>query len=99
MVQALSDKAAVPGYRIAGKTGTAQIPGVGGYEPDQVIASFVGFGPLPNPEILVLIKLDRPEVSPDMRWGSQTAAPLFQKVASRLFVLLGVPPSDLLAQQ
>ena len=92
-------KALVPGYRIAGKTGTAQIPGVGGYEPDDIIASFIGFGPLPDPQILVFIKLDRPNVPAEMRWGSQTAAPLFQRIASRLFVLLGIPPSELVAQQ
>ncbi len=86
--------AQIPGYRIAGKTSTAQIPGVGGYEPDEVITGFIGYGPLPNPQVLILIKLDRPDVAPDMRWGSQTAAPVFQKVATRLFVLLGIPPTD-----
>ncbi|MCD6345209.1 MAG: penicillin-binding protein 2 [Anaerolineae bacterium] len=86
-------EAQVPGYRIAGKTGTAQIPGMGGYEQDAVITSFVGFGPLPDPQLLILVKLDRPGVPAAMRWGTQTAAPLFQKVAARLFVLLGIPPA------
>ncbi len=91
------DMAQVPGYRIAGKTGTAQIPTTGGYEPEAVIASFVGFGPLPDPEVLILVKLDRPDVPWSMRWGSQTAAPVFQRIASRLFVLLEIPPSNLRA--
>ncbi len=86
-------QAEVPGYRIAGKTGTAQIPTSGGYDPRDVIASFVGFGPLPNPQVLIFVKLDRPDVPPDMRWGSQTAAPLFRQVAERLFVLLKIPPT------
>ncbi|MEA3307902.1 MAG: penicillin-binding protein 2 [Chloroflexota bacterium] len=89
--------AQVSGYRIAGKSGTAQIPGVGGYEQEAVIASFIGFGPLPEPQLLIFVKLDRPAVAPAYRWGSYTAAPVFQRVAERLFVLLGIPPDDVVA--
>ncbi len=87
-------KAQVPGYRIAGKTGTAQIPVSGGYDPVEVITSFIGFGPLPDPQVLILVKLDRPQVDRSVRWGTQTAAPVFNQVASRLFVLLGIPPTE-----
>ncbi|OQA17162.1 MAG: Stage V sporulation protein D [Chloroflexi bacterium ADurb.Bin360] len=87
-------QATVPGYRIAGKSGTAQIPVSGGYDPDDIIASFVGFGPLPDPQVLILVKLDRPAIDPLLRWGSQTAAPLFQRIAARLFVLLQIPPTE-----
>lgn len=87
-------QAMVPGYRIAGKTGTAQIPGVGGYEQDQVIGSFIAFGPIPNPQVVVLIKLDRPGIEPWLRWGSQTAAPFFAQMAPRLFALLGIPSAQ-----
>jgi cell division protein FtsI/penicillin-binding protein 2 len=87
-------KAQVPGYRIAGKTGTAQIPVSGGYDPVEVITSFIGFGPLPDPQLLILVKLDRPQVNLNVRWGTQTAAPVFNLVASRLFVLLGIPPTE-----
>ncbi len=87
----------IPGYRIAGKTGTAQIPTTGGYDPEDVIASFIGFGPIPDPQVLILVKLDRPDVPEAMRWGSKTAAPVFQVLASRLFVLLGIPPSDFIS--
>lgn len=87
-------QAMVPGYRIAGKTGTAQIPGLGGYEPDQVIGSFIAFGPLPDPQVVVLVKLDRPGIEPWLRWGSQTAAPFFAQMAPRLFTLLGIPPAQ-----
>jgi cell division protein FtsI (penicillin-binding protein 3) len=94
-------QAQVSGYRIAGKTGTAQVPvpGAGVYDPEHVITSFIGFGPLPDPQLLILVKLDRPAVEPNERWGSHTAAPVFREVASRLFVLLGIPPSYPLAQQ
>ncbi len=87
-------QAQIPGYRIAGKTGTAQIPVEGGYDPEAIVASFVGFGPVPDPQLLVFVKLDRPHVPADMRWGSQTAAPVFQRVASRLFTLLHIPPNE-----
>jgi len=87
-------QAQVPGYRVAGKTGTAQIPIAGGYDPVDVITSFVGFGPLPDPEVLILVKIDRPQVERNLRWGTQTAAPVFSTVAERLFVLLGIPPTE-----
>lgn len=93
-VQKSITAAQVPGYRIAGKTGTAQIPVSGGYDPVEVITSFIGYGPLPDPEILILVKLERPQVPVHLRWGTQTAAPLFQRVASRLFVLLSIPPTE-----
>jgi cell division protein FtsI/penicillin-binding protein 2 len=99
MVSVVEDgakKARVPGYRVAGKTGTAEIPIPGGYDPDGTIASFVGFGPVPHPEVVILVRLDRPQTSP---WGSQTAAVSFQRLASQLFVMLGIPPQqDLLAE-
>jgi len=94
-------KAQVEGYRIAGKTGTAQIPVPGGYAREGTIATFVGFGPVPDsgstrspgstqsPELVVLVRLDRPQSSP---WASQTAAPTFQRLMAQLFTVLGVPP-------
>ncbi|MGD8625191.1 MAG: penicillin-binding protein 2 [Anaerolineae bacterium] len=83
--------AQVPGYRIAGKTGTAQIPTPYGYDPNDTIASFVGFAPADDPQFIALIKLDRPTASP---WGSQTAAPTFKALAERLFVYMQIPPDD-----
>lgn len=82
-------KAKVPGYTVAGKTGTAQIPIPGGYEDDTSIASFVGFLPADDPQVIVLVRLDRPQTS---IWGTQTAAPLFSQFAQRLVVLLEIPP-------
>jgi cell division protein FtsI/penicillin-binding protein 2 len=88
-------QALVPGYTIAGKTGTAEIPIPGGYEPDKTIASFVGFGPVDDPQFLVLVKLDRPSSS---RWGSETAAPTFSKLVQRLVIYLGIPPDAIRLQ-
>jgi cell division protein FtsI/penicillin-binding protein 2 len=84
--------ARVPGYRVAGKTGTAQIPIPGGYDREATIVSFVGFGPVPDPRLVILVKLDRPKSS---SWASDTAAPVFQRLAARLFVTLGIPPGGM----
>lgn len=81
----------VPGYTIAGKTGTSQIPENGIYHPTDTIASFVGWLPAEAPEIAVIVKLDRPRVSP---WGSLTAAPTFAALASDLVVMLNIPPDE-----
>ena len=87
--------AQVPGYTIAGKTGTAQIPNTLGYEggfPGQTRASFVGFFPADDPQVVVYIMLDRPRTS---EFGSQTAAPLFSTVAQRLALQLGIPTDEI----
>jgi len=82
-------KAVVPGYRIAGKTGTAEIPTPEGYDPQGTIASFAGYAPADDPRFVILIKLDRPRT--DIR-GSEVAAPIFKRIAEQLFVYLGIPP-------
>lgn len=88
--------AQVPGYTVAGKTGTAQIYEESGfYHPTDVIGSFVGWLPAEAPEIVVLVKLDRPTSAP---WGSQTAAPAFAKLAKELVVLLDIPPDEIRLQ-
>ena len=84
-------QAQVPGYRVAGKTGTADISVPGGYDPVGTVASFVGYGPADDPELIILVRLDRPQTS---RWGSETAAVVFSRLASRLFPMLGILPSD-----
>lgn len=90
-LQQEASSALVPGYTVAGKTGTAEIPIPGGYDPVRTIASFVGYGPVDDPQFIVLIKLDHPTAS---RWGSHTAAPLFSELAGRLVVLLEIPPDN-----
>lgn len=77
------------GYRLAGKTGTAQVPGDYGYDPNKTIASFIGWGPVDDPQFMVLVRLDKPTISP---WGSVVAAPVFQDVAQRLVVFLEIRP-------
>lgn len=77
------------GYRIAGKTGTAQIPVAGHYDATKTIASFVGFAPADDPKFIILVTLGEPSSSP---WGSETAAPLFFAIAKDLFVYYGILP-------
>lgn len=89
-----STLAQVPGYTVAGKTGTAQIATPLGYEEGGVgatIASFIGFFPADDPQVVIYIRLDRPRTS---QYGSQTAAPLFRTVAQRLALLLGIPDDN-----
>jgi cell division protein FtsI/penicillin-binding protein 2 len=83
--------AEVPGYTVAGKTGTAQIAENGIYLPNAVIGTFAGYLPADSPEIIVYVKLDRPDVP----WGSQTAAPTFSRLAQELVVLLDIPPDSI----
>ncbi len=83
-----------PGYTIAGKTGTAEIPAPYGYEPfapGNSIGSFLAFLPADDPVVSILIKLDRPWGY----WGSMTAAPLAQELLERLVVLMEIPPDTL----
>ena len=95
-----SSLALVPGYKIAGKTGTAEIPVKGVYGTEQTHASFVGWGPADNPQFLVYVWIAKPEKSP---WGSVVAAPLFSEITKELVMYLDIPPesaqNDLLAKE
>ncbi len=84
-------RAGVPGYYIAGKTGTAQVARTDGlgYDPDVTIGSFAGFGPVSNPRFAMVVRIDRPR---DVKWAESTAAPLFGKIADFLLRYLEVPP-------
>ena len=86
-----SSVALVPGYRIAGKTGTAEIPTASGYTSDVTNASFVGWGPAEDPKFLVYVWLEKPTSS---IWGSVVAAPVFQQVFSEAVRLYDIPPDD-----
>ncbi len=88
-------QAQVPNYTVAGKSGTAQIAEHGVYLPDAVIATFVGYLPADDPEVVVYVKLDRPVIP----WGSQTAAPTFSALARDLVVLLDIPPDNIRLDQ
>jgi cell division protein FtsI/penicillin-binding protein 2 len=81
--------ARVPGYRVAGKTGTAQKPlPTGGYG-DSYVASFGGYAPVRDPKVTVLVTLD----DPDPIWGGSTAAPTFKTIMEFALRQLGVAPS------
>lgn len=77
------------GFRIAGKTGTAQIPIAGHYDSEKTITSFVGFAPVDDPRFVMLVTLREPTASP---WGSETAAPIFFTIARELFSYMGISP-------
>ena len=79
--------AAPKGFQIAGKTGTAQIPVGGKYDPSKTNASFVGFAPASNPKFVMLVTLHNPTSSP---WAAETAAPLWFAIAKDLFLYWGV---------
>lgn len=81
--------ASFDGYVVAGKSGTAQIPEAGGYHPTDTIASYIGWLPADDPQLIILVKLDRPQTS---EWGSQTATPTFAALAQDLVLLLDIPP-------
>jgi len=81
--------ALIEGYRVAGKTGTAEIATEFGYTSNLTNASFVGWGPIDDPQFLVYVWLQKPTASP---WGSVVAAPVFSEVVNRLVVLMDIPP-------
>jgi len=82
--------AQLDGYTAAGKTGTAQKvdPATGRYSPTQLIASFVGFAPLNNPAVTVVVSLDSPV---GQHYGGEVAAPVFKRVAQQVLAYLNVP--------
>jgi cell division protein FtsI/penicillin-binding protein 2 len=88
--------ALLPGYRVAGKTGTAQIPTpYGFYDSSQTNASFIGWGPVDDPQFMIYVWLERPTTS---IWGSETAAPVFSEVAQKTVILLNIPPDSVRLQ-
>jgi len=86
------EKARVPEYDVAGKTGTAQKPDMvnGGYSREKHIASFMGFLSADEPRIVLFVMLDEPTVSP---YGGVVSAPIFRKIAEKLVIILDIPPT------
>ncbi|MDP7610901.1 MAG: penicillin-binding transpeptidase domain-containing protein, partial [Nitrospinaceae bacterium] len=86
-------KAAVQGYEIAGKTGTAQKydPKTGGYSKTAFVSSFVGFAPADAAKVAILVMIDEPKGT---HWGGSVAAPVFSSIARETLRYLNVPPSD-----
>jgi len=83
-------RAAVDGYYVAGKTGTAQVADkeTGGYSPDITIHTFVGFAPVDDPKFVMLVKLDNPK---DMAFAANSVTPIFSEVAEFILNYYQVP--------
>jgi len=84
--------AAVAGYQVAGKTGTAQKvdPVTGGYSVDKRLSSFVGFVPAEDPKLVILVMVDEPQ---EKTYGGLVAAPVFARIAAQALTQLQVPPT------
>ncbi len=86
------EQATIPGYQVAGKTGTAQKPRGGGYLEGKYVASFAGFAPVDKPRLVAVVMIDEPRQE---HYGGIVAAPVFQRILSRSLRLLQVPPHPL----
>jgi cell division protein FtsI (penicillin-binding protein 3) len=86
-------KAAIPGFRVAGKTGTAQKidPRTGTYSTSRFVASFAGYVPADNPQLAMIVIIDEPQGDV---WGGAVAAPLFSRVGGQVLSYLGVPSHE-----
>lgn len=86
-------KAAIPGFRVAGKTGTAQKidPRTGAYSSTLFVGSFVGFVPADNPRLAMIVVIDEPQGE---AWGGTVAAPVFRRVGEQVLNYLGVSSEE-----
>jgi cell division protein FtsI (penicillin-binding protein 3) len=95
-------EADVPGYRVGGKTGTADVPGRGGYSSKSVISSFLGAFPMDDPQYLTFVILFDPKGTKETRGqhtAGYTAAPVTGRLIARVAGQLGVMPMDVAASQ
>ncbi len=92
-----ANQAAVSGYRIAGKTGTAKKSIDGGYQKDDYIAVFAGIAPASNPRLVMAVMIDEP--TQNGYYGGTVAAPVFQEVMANALRILDIAPDDLPALQ
>ncbi|MFH0775065.1 MAG: penicillin-binding protein 2 [bacterium] len=84
--------AKIAGYKICGKTGTAEKASPHGYDKDKVVASFVGWFPAEDPKVAILVMIDEPQAG--VRYGGTIAAPVFREIAERMIVLYGIKGSE-----
>ncbi len=84
-------RARVPGYRVAGKTGTANMIGPGGYSKEKVRSSFVGFVPAQDPRLVIYVAIEEPK---EARYGGLVAAPVFAAIAKKALPYLGVEATE-----
>jgi len=85
-------KAAVTGYRVGGKTGTAHKAVAGGYADDAYISVFAGIAPISDPRIIMVVMVDNPKGQE--YYGGEVAAPVFSRVMSGVLRLMNVPPDN-----
>jgi cell division protein FtsI (penicillin-binding protein 3) len=90
-VESSSNPSPVPGFRVAGKTGTAEIPTEEGYTSEETITSFAAFLPAADPQIVILVKLAKPQRS---NWAERVVVPVFAEVALDAIQILGIQPDD-----
>src|SRR5690606_23426009 len=83
-------RAAVPFFRVAGKTGTVHTIGANGYESDQYLSIFAGMAPADDPKVVMVVIIDRPQSG--AYYGGEVAAPVFGRVMAGAMRLLNVPP-------
>ncbi|MEF8793405.1 peptidoglycan D,D-transpeptidase FtsI family protein [Thiohalorhabdus sp.] len=83
-------RASLSGYGVAGKTGTAQKPGEGGYQEGKYVASFAGFAPVADPSLVTVVMLDEPS---EPYYGGVVAAPVFREIMAQGLRLRRVPPN------
>jgi cell division protein FtsI/penicillin-binding protein 2 len=89
VIEGTGQEAQLPGYTVAGKTGTAAKPDPsGGYSTSRYVASFVGMVPAKHPHLVILVTVDEP----DTIWGGVVAAPAFQQIAGFDLQYLDIPP-------
>ncbi|MBI4005413.1 MAG: penicillin-binding protein 2, partial [Gammaproteobacteria bacterium] len=86
-------RAAVTGYRVAGKTGTVHKSVSGGYFEDRYLSLFAGIAPAGDPRLVMVVVIDEPQG--EQYYGGQVAAPIFSRVMSGALRLLDVLPDDL----
>lgn len=86
-------KAAVEGYRVAGKTGTAYKASAGGYDRKRYMSIFAGFAPVTKPKVVMVVVINEPQG--ELYYGGDVAAPVFSKVMEGTLRLLNIPPDAL----
>jgi cell division protein FtsI/penicillin-binding protein 2 len=87
--------AAVPGFTIAGKTGTAEKLGPDGhYERDHFVVSFAGYLPADHPEFVGLVVLDDAQTAPELNYGGLVAGPIFSRIAEKVARYLDLKPHE-----
>jgi cell division protein FtsI (penicillin-binding protein 3) len=83
----------VPGYRIAGKTGTSKMAGDGGYKGHHYTSSFVGIAPISNPKLVIVVVINDPQGK--QYYGGYVSGPVFSQIMEGALRILDVPPDDI----